>query len=73
MADDQDNPDPTHIPGTRQGNEVGLDKKEGKEAGREKAGTSGADRPAGTSTTRDSTGVNPQDPIDPEMPDFPSP
>jgi hypothetical protein len=38
---------------------------EGKEAGRQDAGTDGtqADRPVGTSTARDSSGVDPQEPI----------
>ena len=38
---------------------------DGKEAGRQDTGTDGtaADRPTGTSTARDSTGVDPQEPI----------
>jgi hypothetical protein len=37
---------------------------EGKEAGRQDAGTQGpTNRPVGTSTARDSTGVDPQDPV----------
>ena len=59
----------THSPGTRKGEEVKED--EGTESGREDTGTTGADRPAGTRTSRDSTRVNPQDPIDPESPDLP--
>jgi hypothetical protein len=43
--------------------------RDGKEAGRQDTGTQGASqRPTGTSTARDVTGVNPQDPIDPESP-----
>jgi hypothetical protein len=43
--------------------------RDGKEAGRQDTGTQGAsERPTGTSTARDVTGVNPQDPIDPESP-----
>jgi hypothetical protein len=38
---------------------------EGKEAGRRDTGTQGeSQRPTGTSTARDSTGVDPQEPID---------
>lgn len=39
---------------------------DGKEAGRQDTGTDGtaADRPTGSSTARDSTGVDPQDPIE---------
>lgn len=41
------------------------------EPGRQDQGTKGStDRPAGTSTQRDHTGVNPQEPIDPESPDL---
>ncbi len=46
---------------------------EGKEAGRHDTGTTGADRPAGTSTARDSTSINPDEagPIDEDMPNMP--
>ncbi len=50
---------PTHTPGTRQGEDIKA--KDGKEPGREDAGKTGADRPAGTSTARDSTTINPDD------------
>jgi hypothetical protein len=50
---------PTHTPGTRQGEEIKDE--EGKEAGRSDAGTTHADRPAGTSDARDSTAINPDD------------
>ncbi|MET0647212.1 MAG: hypothetical protein ABW208_11370 [Pyrinomonadaceae bacterium] len=50
---------PTHTPGTRQGEEIKDE--EGKESGRQDAGTTGADRPAGTSDARDSTAINPDD------------
>ena len=41
---------------------------DGVEAGRQpEVGTSGADRPYGKSTARDATGIDPQDPIDPDM------
>jgi hypothetical protein len=61
---------PTHTTGTRQGEEIkGAD---GKEPGRHNDGTTHADRPAGTSTARDSTGINPDDvesgPDSPNMP-----
>ncbi|MDQ6747558.1 MAG: hypothetical protein M3010_05560 [Candidatus Dormibacteraeota bacterium] len=69
MADDNDQPEGTHIPGVRPGNEVGGEGSE--EPGRHDKGTSGADRPAGGSTARDATGVNPQEPIDPESPNLP--
>lgn len=65
----QDVPQPDHIPGTRKGEEMALH--EGKEAGREHAGTSGADRPAGTRTGRDATGVSDAEPVDPESPQMP--
>ena len=60
---------PSHTPGTRKGEEIGRD--EGKEPGREDTGTSGADRPAGTRTGRDSSTVAPTDPIDPKSPKMP--
>ena len=44
---------------------------EGKEPGREDTGTTGAGRPAGKSTGRDSSTVAPTDPIDPNSPDMP--
>jgi hypothetical protein len=60
---------PTHTPGTRSGEDIkGRD---GQEAGREDTGTSHADRPTGTKTARDSTGVNPdsaESNTDPKMP-----
>lgn len=47
---------------TQRGEDVSAE--DGKEAGREDAGTQGAtDRPVGTSNARDTTGVNPQEPI----------
>jgi len=61
MMEDQDSKAtlPTHTPGTRQGEEIKDE--EGKEAGREDGGTTHADRPAGGSDARDSTGINPDD------------
>ncbi len=62
---------PSHTPGTRQGEEISGE--EGKEPGRDDAGTTGADRPAGTSTARDSTAINPGDveSKDPNAPNLP--
>jgi hypothetical protein len=54
---------------TRRGEEVS--RQEGKDAGRTDTGTQGeSERPTGTSSARDSTGVNPQEPItgSPNMP-----
>jgi hypothetical protein len=64
---------PSHDAGTGKGEEKSSF--EGKEAGRHDAGTTHADRPAGTSTARDSTSINPddKDPIDPAMPNMPTP
>jgi len=50
---------PTHTPGTRKGEEI--KEEDGKEPGRQDTGTTDADRPAGTSTARDSTMINPDD------------
>ena len=50
---------PAHSPGTGKGEEI--TKNEGKESGREEAGSSHANRPAGKRTARDSTGINPED------------
>lgn len=60
--------DPSHHEGVPKGEEMANDK----EAGRYDSGTTGAGRPAGGSTARDSTGINPQDPIDPESPNTPA-
>jgi hypothetical protein len=61
---------PTHTPGTRQGEEIISE--EGKESGRTNTGTTGAGRPAGGSSARDSTPINPDsvesDPDSPNMP-----
>lgn len=47
---------PTHSSGVRRGEEIRQE--DGKEPGREDTGTTGADRPAGESTARDSTAIN---------------
>jgi hypothetical protein len=64
---------PSHDSGTGKGEEKST--MEGKESGREDAGETHADRPAGTSTARDSTSINPEneDPIDPASPNMPAP
>ncbi len=49
---------PAHIPGTRKGEEMVAAK--GKEPGRHDLDESHADRPAGGSTARNSTGINPE-------------
>lgn len=62
--------EPVHAPGTRKGENI--TEHDGKEPGREEQGTSHADRPAGQRTSRDSTGINPDDVANktggPEMP-----
>lgn len=48
---------PSHATGTRRGEEI--KDADGKESGRHDLETTHADRPAGGSTARDSTGINP--------------
>ena len=50
---------PAHSTGVRKGEEI--KNADGKEEGREETGKSHADRPAGTSSARDSTAINPED------------
>ena len=72
MADHDTSRDaPTHHPGARKGEEIIQD--EGKESGRHDKKQTGQDRPAGGSTARDSTSINPDDrnPIDPSSPKLP--
>jgi hypothetical protein len=57
MGDEDTSSAPTHTSGTRQGEEIKDD--EGKEPGRQDAGTTHADRPSGSSDARDSTAINP--------------
>jgi hypothetical protein len=71
MPEEKKPPEPAHQPGTPKGEE--RNKKEGKEAGRRTTGTRGAKRPAGKSSARDSTGINPKDPVDPQSPHLPTP
>lgn len=67
---DQD-PDDVGDSTTRRGEDVESDV--GREAGRHQAGTQGeTDRPVGTSTARDTTGVDPQEAIDDDSPAEPS-
>lgn len=70
LTDTDMNPGTQHGVGestTRRGEDVG--KQEGTEPGRmPNEGTKGADRPYGSSTPRDSTSVDPQENIDPDMP-----
>ncbi len=62
---------PSHDWGTGKGEEKSST--EGKESGRHDLGETHAERPAGTSTARDSTSINPEnmDPIDPNSPNMP--
>ena len=62
---------PASTPGARKGERIVDD--EGVEPGRRHTGKTGADRPAGSSTARDSTRVNPEDedPVDPSSPKLP--
>ena len=50
---------PSHSTGVRRGEDIKDE--DGKEPGREETGTTHADRPAGTSSARDSTMINPDD------------
>ncbi|MCI0444430.1 hypothetical protein L0152_14625 [bacterium] len=60
---------PSRSPGTRKGEEIIQE--DGKEPGRRDKGQTGAGRPAGESDARDSTSINPQNPVDPESPKLP--
>lgn len=54
---------------TRRGEDVAA--QDGKDAGRMDGPAQGqSQRPTGTSTARDSTGVDPQEPVDPDSPDL---
>ena len=76
MGDGDSSPDPDdpRLPSDSVGQSTGtrgedIADRDGKEAGRQDTGTQGAsERPTGTSTARDVTSVNPQEPIDPESP-----
>lgn len=72
MAQDEENNDmASHDLGIGKGEEKSST--EGKESGRHDTGETGADRPTGTSTARDSTTINAEneEPIDPAMPNMP--
>jgi hypothetical protein len=72
MMEDQDSKAslPTHTVGTRQGEQI--KDKDGKEEGRHDSDTTHADRPAGGSTARDSTSINPDEvESDSNMPNMP--
>lgn len=56
---DQGTSGSAHSTGVRRGEDIKDD--DGKEPGREEAGTTHKDRPSGTSTARDSTTINPDD------------
>ena len=62
---------PAHDTGVRKGEDIISN--EGKESGRHDEGETGAGRPAGGATARDSTRINPdaEDPIDPNSPKLP--
>ena len=64
---------PAHDKGARKGEEI--KEADGREPGRQDKGQTGAGRPAGGSTARDSTKINPdaEEPIDPESPNLPVP
>jgi hypothetical protein len=69
MAKQQPAPDkPAHTLGTGKGEEQVIWR--GREEGRIREGSTGADRPTGRSTPRDVTSINPHDrePVDPESP-----
>ncbi len=59
----------SHDPGTRKGEELSGED----EAGRHDTGTNPAGRPTGKSDARDSTSINPQNPIDDESPEILTP
>jgi hypothetical protein len=69
MAKQQPAPDkPAHTLGTGKGEEQVI--RRGREEGRIREDSTGANRPAGRSTPRDVTSINPDDrrPVDPESP-----
>jgi len=73
MSEEKNETGPAHVPGTRKGEE--MSKHEGKEEGRHDAESTHKDRPSGTSTASDFTGINAKDenPIDPKSPNLPAP
>lgn len=71
MSEDKGSTEPAHDPGTRKGENIADS--EGKESGRHDTGGTGAGRPSGGSTARDSTRINPdnENPIDDRSPNMP--
>lgn len=69
MKEQDESKQPDRATGARKGEEM-VDS-EGKESGREDSESTGAGRPTGTRTARDSTSINPKDPIDPKSPKMP--
>jgi hypothetical protein len=71
MPRTDDSTDQVSDSGRRRGEDI--IKGEGKEPGRRDEKPTGAGRPAGSSTSRDATSVNPEaeDPIDPNSPKLP--
>ena len=72
MSKHDTSPDsPSHHTGAGKGEEI--TERDGKEPGRHDKEQSGAGRPAGGSTARDSTKINPdaENPIDPNSPNLP--
>lgn len=73
-SDSSPDPDDPRLPSENVGQSMttrgeDIAERDGSEAGRQDTGTQGAsERPTGTSTARDVTGVDPQEPIDPESP-----
>jgi hypothetical protein len=75
-ADSSPDPDDARLPSGTVGESItdrgeDIADRDGKEAGRQDTGVQGeSQRPTGTSTARDVTGVDPQEPIDPESPNL---
>ncbi len=71
VQQDEGSDSASHQPGTRKGEEI--TDSDGKEAGRFEKGDTGAGRPSGGSTARDSTSINPEDEdaIHPDSPNMP--
>ena len=71
MSEDKGSTEPSHDAGTRKGEDITSS--EGKEPGRHDSEGSGAGRPSGESTARDSTRINPdnENPIDDRSPNLP--
>jgi len=68
-VDDRNPPSGTGESITTPGEEIA--KKDGNEPGHHEKGSTGADRPAGGSSSRLGSSVDPQDPVDPQSPHLP--